>query len=311
LPAEVFADGGPEDFQVALTGSEGLYELTATERSTAILGFVPVDGALVADGQDETKLTIEILDRFGNLKKDDNSTHVQLAVTPETKMGHVSDLIVREGVGVFSLQSITSGPIEVTASAEGLAPIKAVILARPALMLEKGEDASTPFVDVRLIAASGMAGVTGIQARVAYDPIQLVFEAFIPEDLMAGARQLLVYAVNGAVEINVAHFDGTIQRDGGLVGHLRFRLLGNLDLADDLVLLEGHYGGEAGIQPFGIGPDTGRLRLGSNGHRARQAFRLSFGASAGEERYQVRYDANLDGRIDFQDFLAWLSQQQD
>lgn len=309
LPGEVFSDNGLERFRIVLTGAEGAYEIEITERATHQIDFSPQTQILIADGFDQVPVRFSIQDRFGQRQTVDNHSTVHLSVVSSIGKIDLYEVVVKDGIGEVNVTSNSSGVIEIQAAVEDLKPRKATVVAIPALILKKTSSGKSDLVEVLVVAGSDMLGVTGVQARVAYDPQYLGFEAFNPEGIMENAKPLLISAVDGAVEINVARFDGPSKIAQGVVGRLLFRTKKPLFQADDLVLLEGHYGRGSDILPFGIGAQTSRVVIGDRRRLSWTSLQAAFGSSVGERRYEAVLDLNKDGKIDFADFLIWSHQQ--
>ena len=309
LSGDIFADAEPRVVRIALTGSEGAYELVATQRSTRRLQLVTQGDVWVADGQETFSVSVILNDRFDQVLVDDHSTEIQWVVTLPNGQIDVVKSIVREGVARIGLASEWSGDVQIDAFVSNLDSVSTMVHARPALMLSEASDGPTGYKDLMLSAGSGILGATGIQARLAYDSEHFHFESFMPEGIMAEATPLLVSAVDGALEINFALLGGNAIEDGGRVGRVRMREVGQAKNARDFVLLEGVYGNAEGIFAFGLGSATRRIAVGRGLEMPWAEIQAAFGASRGQARYRPAFDLDENGVIDFADFLLWLSKQ--
>lgn len=303
----LYADERDITYRLALSGTEGFYTIDATKRRTGHLELEIGRDFLVADGQETMDISARILDRFGKLDSGDDSTMVHLSAFQGGVLIKEHSDTVQQGMSKVSLETQYDGPIVLRLESPEFVVVDTLVEAKPALtvsQLEASSEGSATFV---LGAGSGMKGITGIQARIGYDPEIFSFESFEPTGFMGDATPILVNAANGALEINMALLNGSATASSGTLGIIHFKLLDEIEGASDVVILQGQYGGPDGIKMFGIGKNTGRISFSRQNKDLLPVFQTAFGAKIGDSAFVSELDLNANGQVDFEDFLMWLA----
>ena len=165
------------------------------------------------------------------------------------------------------------------------------------------------------VFANDVRGANGISMRFEYAEAQLTYQGFDAGSLLPSAQVLPQHHTNPtAVEISVVSFGGQATADSGLVGTARFNTTDMLsETTLRLVSAEIGRGDQRESLTFSdtavilrlaqLTPDfngDGRVDFGDF-----VALGMHFGASRGDERYDVKYDLDQDGTIGFGDFLIF------
>ena len=308
LPGDVFEDAVSETLQVVLShpdGAVGAYAVRVSEKRVAQLRTALSRSSIAADGSQSTQVSAQVLDRFGQLNVEDDTTQVRFSVVGDAELDAL-DVVVQNGQARTQLVSVVPGQVHVRAEIVGVAPVVKSVEVLPALILQ--DASSNGDVKVILGALSGVRGATGVRALVQYDPQVLAFNRFEPVGALVDGTPLVLTPESGSVEVHAAVLGGTIPSDGGRLGMLHFTVLSEGPTVVSLV--EGDFGTLSGIFPFGIGPKTGRVQIGqSSRFQALLSFREAFGQRQGDASFDPVWDLDVDGVVGFTDFLLWLEQQ--
>ena len=158
-------------------------------------------------------------------------------------------------------------------------------------------------------------GANGFSARFEYDAAQVGYDGFDRGSVLPNAQVLEVADTNPtAIDISVVSFGGQATADSGLLGSVRFRTT-DVFAGTTLRLVSAELGRGDQREKLTL-TDTGvTLRLATltpdfNGDGSVDfgdfvAFGMRFGASRGDDRYEVKYDLDEDGTIGFGDFLIF------
>ena len=165
------------------------------------------------------------------------------------------------------------------------------------------------------IFGSDIRTASGVSARFAYEPEEVVYEGFDAGDALPGAH-VLVQQDSTSVRINVASLSGSASVNAGLVGTVRFRTIPAFtDTEIRLVRGELLRGGRTEILTPAIGvalqvaarPSPDFDGSGLVGFADFVLFAGAFGYRQGDEQYDVTYDLTGDGAVSFDDFVIFAT----
>ena len=170
------------------------------------------------------------------------------------------------------------------------------------------------------IFGNGIQSANALAVRFEYDASQVTYDGFDVGSVLPNAQALPEHGTNPTfVEIGIVSFGGQATANSGLMGTIRFRTTTSFSgTAIQLVRTELSRGGRfetltpnlrVALQQHQVStaPSPDFDGDGRVGFQDFLAFAGQFGTRQGDGRYEARFDLDSDGAIGFGDFLIFSS----
>lgn len=294
------------------SGRTGSYAVDTARRRIA--RFALPDTPDIRPNGEPNRLVIQLLDHLGELDDGDDSTRVTVTLADGDALLEARAQRLVGGRLPIVVRAFSGAHVDVRVSAEGLPPETFRLRTRQGLTLDldpapddQRRLSSTVPADASftldLFLDAVPTNLRGVRYRVRYDAEALALAGAEPGAALARAESIVTTG-DGIVDVSSVLLEGSAAADRW-VGRLHFRSRGS---SRGEIVVESAFAGYTDGTIEGLVVDAGVSAL-IEPAAALSFERLGalFGFSAGDPGFDPAYDLNLDGEIDFLDFLKFSS----